>query len=214
MATRRKRQRKIAPSVKVLIDKYAVRGHSASQIRLELQGANVPPDLIPQLHTIQRAVRDVMPQDHSGPWAAQLGNGEQAVLILPVLARLIEESHGQRTHLTTAEAKWVVSIRLIAPDLDPFDVFLIARAYMNRERKEMPTIDLDAFFAFAPWRSEEASRRYRKAVWQGWVARIPLVESLVKGGLGPGPDVMGPQQTERYLSSLKEGKEDDDEERK
>ncbi len=152
----------------------------------------------PSRRQIERYKVEVTPRDTSDPWSlSEEVDRHGCALVPPVLAAVIEKSSGRRNHITIEEAKWVIRIRLAAPDLDPWDVWLIARTYMRRQQQEKSATDLDHFLSFAPWRSEESSQRYRNAFGQGWVPRPPvLLESLVRGGLGPGPDVSGHDQTE------------------
>ena len=167
----------------------------------------------PSRRQIERYKRGYTPRDSSAPWSLSGEADRHGCSLVPiVLAAVIEKSSGRRDHITIEEAKWVIRIRLAAPDLDPWDGWIIARTYMRRQQQEKSATDLDHFLSFVPWRSEEMSQRYREAVRQAWVAPPPTsFESLVRGGIGPGPYVTGPQQTEQHLESLKEEKEADHE---
>lgn len=162
----------------------------------------------PSQRQIERYKRESMPRDASAPWSlSEEADRHGCSLVPPVLVAVIEKSSGRRRHITIEEAKWIIRVRLAAPDLDPWHAWLFSRAYTRRQQQGQSAADLDHFLSFAPWRSDEAAQRYRHAVRQGWVAPPPtLVKSLIRGGIEPGPYVTGPQ-LERYLESLKEEKE-------
>ena len=90
--------------------------------------------------------------------------GEDAALILPVLAELIEASGGRLKVISNAKAKWIVRLRHVAGDLPPWTIYEIAHTYMLRHERQDSTDDLNAFLAFAPWRSEENAKRFNSAV--------------------------------------------------
>ena len=138
--------------------------------RLELEArsgeAGFGLDDVPSRRTIHNIVDEHTPKDESERWLLKDAEGDEATLVLPVLATLIEKMEGRRSYVTQAEAQWIVRIRRATPDLDLWTVYTLALAYMVRV--EGGTKDhLDAFLAFAPWRSEDDHRRYNKATEKG-----------------------------------------------
>lgn len=130
---------------------------------------------LPSLRTIQTIVKEVRQLDLSGRWELPDADADGgAALVLDVLAAVIEETKGRRQYLTKMEAAWVIRIRRAAPDLPPsFDTYRLARLYMTREHWQMPSPDLDALLAFAPWRSEERRQAYVRALQEEWIPEIP-----------------------------------------
>jgi len=127
------------------------------------------------LRTTQKIVKEARHRDLSGRWELPDADDDgAAALILDVLAAVIEETEGRRQYLTKMEAAWVTRIRRAAPDLPPsFDTYRLARFYMAREHWQMPSPDLDALLAFAPWRSEERRQAYVLALQEEWVPEVP-----------------------------------------
>ncbi len=115
---------------------------------------------IPHIKTIQAIARENTPADPSAPWQLGEAGGEDAAIILPVLAVLIEASDGQLKAISNARAEWIMRLRHVAEDLPPWTIYQLAHVYMLRNERQDTTDDLDAFLAFAPWRTPEAAERY------------------------------------------------------
>ncbi len=95
--------------------------------------------------------------------------------MLAVLRSVILETRGRVKHLTSAEAERITKVHAVAPDLDPWQQYRLARAYILRSvQHDQPTDDLDALLAFAPWRSTEARKCYDDARAAGYVRSLPL----------------------------------------
>jgi hypothetical protein len=135
--------------------------------RLELEAnsgeADFGPADVPSQRTIHNIVREHTPRDDTDPWALADAEADEAALILPVLAAIIEKTEERRSYLTQAQARWIVRIRRAAPDLNAWMVYLIALNYMALAEHGLPHNRLDAYLAFAPWRSQENRWRYNKA---------------------------------------------------
>ena len=202
--------KRIYPDVKVAAYDLLENFYTPAEAEVEL--IQRYSDRAPSLRQLQRYKIECEPRDASAHWSlSEEVDRYGCSLVPPVLAAVIEKSSGRRDYITIEEAKWVIRTQLAAPDLDPWNVWLVARAYMRRHQQEASTADFDHFLAFAPWRSNEAGSRYAHAVVAGWAAPTPtLVKSLIRGipeGLDLVPHPTGPQQIEQYLESLKEGKE-------
>lgn len=141
---------------------------SPAQIRRGLERQKGFEGRLPSAKTFETIVKRIRGAgDSTAPW--HLSDGNEGALILPVLAEVIANTMGERRHLTEAEAGWICRVRRAAPDLSPlFAAYQLARVYLSRNARDVPTADLDAFLAFAPWRSEELAQRYYNAVYEGW----------------------------------------------
>lgn len=115
---------------------------------------------VPDVRTIQRAVADLRPRDQRGEWRLADATGEEAALVLPVLAAVFEKTEGRRMHISVGEAEWIVRLMTAAPDLPPWEAYQLTRAYIRASETESSTDLLDRWFAFAPWRDN--AERWRK----------------------------------------------------
>ena len=178
---RRKRKRSWSPSVVARIKEMAVSEVSAGAIerQLELEAgtgeAGFGPNDVPSRRTIHDIVVEYTPKDDTDPWELADAEADEAALVLPVLATIIEKTEERRSHVTQAEAQWIVRIRRAAPDLDPWMVYLIALNYMACAQHGVPHNHLDAYLAFAPWRSQVNRWRYNKATEKNLVRMFDSV---------------------------------------
>lgn len=161
--TTRKKARKPSQYVEGALREYievlAIRHWKAPAIYKTLVKA-LGKKQVPELRTIQRWVDKLALQDPTAPWQLAEANGEDAALVLPVLAALIEASEGRLKVISNAKAEWIVRLRLVADDLPPWAIYELAHTYMLRRERHDTTDDLDAFLAFAPWRTPEGAERY------------------------------------------------------
>jgi hypothetical protein len=181
--------RRIDTEAQSIVEGLAMEGRTAGQIQRELIKAGVRAADRPSLRTIQRIVHDMRLQDRSGPWSLSDATGDEAGLILPVLraylnlTALREVKSERDLFITKAEARWIVRVRRAAPNIHPFDVYRLTRAYLAREERGLPTYDLDAMLAFTPWdtsprhdsRGVEYTMRevYEKGVRGGTIPAAP-----------------------------------------
>ncbi len=130
-------------------------------------------DRVPTLRTIQRTVRALSREDGDAEWAPTLAPPEEARLVLPVQGAVIDYTNGRIASLTVSEAEWISRVRQMVPDLASGDEdrgivwekilpWMLATEYIQRERLNQPTDDIDLYLALAPWRSDEARERYKK----------------------------------------------------
>ena len=171
MGQRRRRQRRIDAAVLDEIRALSSRPLSGGAVLRALK-AKFPPDVVPSLRTVQDVLIEMRPSDPSGPWSLpDARDSEEARLVPPVIATVVEQTGGERAHVTIAEAELVARIRSAAENLDLWAAFRLARLYLERAHKDPPeqVDDLDAFLAYAPWRSEAAAVKYFNAVDEGWV---------------------------------------------
>jgi len=148
---------------------------SASHIRDQLENealkghANFSVTEIPSLRTVQNIVADLRPRESSGSWSLADANTDEAALVMPVWREVVEYTQGEVSHLTQAEAEWIVKIRRLAPELYPkglsfWHIYLLAREYVLLTDREKPTTGPDAYLAYAPWESLKAALLYEEAL--------------------------------------------------
>lgn len=183
---KRARKRSWPPAVLKRIAELVPTGASASRIRDQLENealkgqAQFSVTEIPRLRTVQNIVADLRPREPSGSWSLADADTDEAALVMPVWREVVEHSEGKISHLTTAEAKWIVRIRRVAPELYPeglsfWNIYLLAREYVLLIEQKKPTTGPDTYLAYAPWETLEAALRYEEAVRK---KRIP--ERLIR----------------------------------
>ncbi len=170
------------------VEDLALAGHTAAQIHRQLVADGVPADERPSLRTLQRVVRTIRFEDQSGPWSLSDANGDEALLILPILRAYLNLMYTQtgssdhRLYLTKAEARWVVRLSRVASELDVFNLYRLVRAYLGRESRGQPTYDLDALVAYTPWddtitphggREYSMREAYQSGIREGWLPPAP-----------------------------------------
>jgi len=172
-----------------LIERLAIERLTAADIERELIDRGMAASDRPSRRTVQRIVQAARYNDQSGAWSLGDAEGDEASLILPVLRAYLNLT-AMRTaveprdhYITKAEARWITRIRRVAPDLHVFDVYRLARAYLARVSRNLPTYDLDALMSFEPW--DETPRdgpfgsvytlreAYQKGVREGWIPKAP-----------------------------------------
>ena len=158
MATR-KRARQTHDQVLVVIADATLHAHKAKDIEAQLhqmtRDGRLPSGAtVPNLRTIQRIVAEHRPPDPTMAWRVADASGEDAALILPVLAHVVSLTEGRETEITQAAATWVLRLRRAVPDLAIPPLWHLVRRYISREASKKPATDLDLLLAFAPWRSE------------------------------------------------------------
>lgn len=123
---------------------------------------------------IQRLVAKARVADDTPPWTPiSQESAEDAALLLPVVQVVAEVTEG-RLRVTQAQAKLLLWVRRIVPDLAPWPAFRLVLAYQRRSGQD--TDDLDAFLSWAPWRSPEAMDRFLRWVIDcrpGWLIKRP-----------------------------------------
>ena len=187
---KRRRGRRIAPDILDRIAELADKGIAATEIYKDLQGDERYADRLPDsVRTIQSVVRDLTPHlALEERWSVVEASPQEAAAVLPVLASVISESGGRRQWLTRAEAQWISKLRLVAPDLLPFETYRLARLYLLRAERNEATDDLDTALAYAPWRGDQ-NEVYKRAIQEGWIEKPRTVFFL--GSLLRAKDIPG-----------------------
>jgi hypothetical protein len=152
----------------------------AAQIYRFLQDNGYFAKWTPDPRTVQRKVRAARGRDAGTRWCFAEADPEDARLVLPVLAALLEKTQG-RVWLTKDTADWIVRLKTAAPTLpDDYSTYIYARTYQRDGEK---VLWLDRFLAFRPWESNDAYARYQKV--EAEVAASGFERLL---GLSPPPE--------------------------
>lgn len=173
--TKRARKRSWPPAVLKRIAELVPTRASASRIRDQLENealkeqAQFSVTEIPSLRTVQNIVADLRPPKASDPWSLADADTDEAALVMPVWREVVEYTQGEVSHLTKAEAEWIVKIRRVAPEPYPkglsfWHIYLLAREYVLLTDRKKPTTGPDTYLAYAPWETLEAALRYEEAV--------------------------------------------------
>ena len=158
-----------------LIDVFVIGGLNPRQIVERLAQVSKEaehPFAVPHLRTVERYVRRVRIEDPSVPWSVDDADGPEGAIVLDAVSDLIDISGGQVTHLTRAEAQWLVQTKRVRPDVPRLVGLLLAKQYAITKDRE----PLDHFLALAPWRSVLHLRNYVRAVISG--IQLPSVGVL------------------------------------
>ncbi len=117
------------------------------------------------------------------PWSlADASDPADVALMVSMITEMVDESAGSYPRISRGLARWMIRLRrVIGPSLPAGNVSYFATLYLRREWADEPTDDLDAFLAFAPWRSERATWVYLEACKKKKVT--PLIGTI---GLHPG----------------------------
>lgn len=162
-----RKRRHVPLEVERAIEDLALKGWEPIQIYRNLEGKEKFKDKLPSLRTVQTIVKQGRPRDTTGAWTLEDSAAGDAALVLETLAAVIEYSEGLTTAFTIKQAEWIVRIRRAAPDLHLWAAYHLAWSYQSRIEEKISTADLDAYLAFAPWRSDDALARYKEAFRQG-----------------------------------------------
>lgn len=158
-------------------------GHPVAEIQRSLERDERFVGRVPGYRTVQRIAAEVNLPDGSGTWHPIQADPEEAALVLPVLARVIEVSKGKIREFTNDQARYIARVRLMVPDLPLYAAFQAAESYQHLLSRGTTTNDLDAFLAFAPWRDDQAERRLKWARKNGWLPDFHVATLLVEFGI-------------------------------
>lgn len=142
----------------------------------KFMGTGVP---VPSERSIRNLVRELAPPDPSGRWVPGPDNDPQEdALILATLAERPRRAPDRWAGkdwlaITNERARWLVWLRVGWPDIDPIVALSLAADYRARREAGSHTADLDAYLAFAPWRSLDAYRRWDAAIKTGAIKEPP-----------------------------------------
>jgi hypothetical protein len=145
----------VNPKMKVLIQELVDRGWDTAEIikKVQQQYQEGASD-----RNIQRAIARAKVSDDTPPWTPISEKSvEDAGLLLPVAQVAAVWSMGRR-RVTQAQAKLLLWVMRLVPDLPAWIAFRLVLAYQRRSGQD--TEDIDSFLLFAPWRGKEARARY------------------------------------------------------
>lgn len=108
---------------------------------------------------IQREIAKAKINDDTPPWSPFKGvqSAEDVALLLPVVGAVAEATEGRR-RVTEAQAKGLLEVRRVAPDMPPWVVFRLVLAWQRRRSEDKE--DLDIFMGLAPWKDNRSRARY------------------------------------------------------
>lgn len=148
---------------------------NAAQVHQRLVAAF--PDTAPTERTVRTVVRELLPPDPSGAWQPGPDDEpEEAARVLAAMAAVAARGKGEPRWqpLSRERARWVAWVLTGWPDLDPLVGVVLATDYWARRSAGRSTADLDAFLAFAPWRSDRAYQLFQELAERGRVPSPPL----------------------------------------
>jgi hypothetical protein len=159
------KQRRTDTDIVRTIHELASRSYRPAEIRRRLVDrfgeAATPTD-----RTVENIAREVTPRDSSGDWSPTDSDNPMPQL-REVLATVIERTEGRKRHLTKREAETTGRLLAFAPDVPPWQAYVLARWYLAEREANAPTEDLDEWLAFAPW--QDGGARYERAFERGWI---------------------------------------------
>ena len=135
-------------------------GFGAASIHKELVRSGKFVGRTPQVRTIRRRITQFA-EDTSGGWQMSEASGEEAASVLPYIAHIADMSSGRITRVTNCEAKWVVRLRQVFPEMGPVVFSDVVREYNRRELEKADTTTLDLLLGFAPWYSDTEEDAFR-----------------------------------------------------
>ncbi len=131
-------------------------------------------DAAPRLRGLRRHLAEFRQVDDSGPWRINEAPESEVRVVLDYQRDHVESS-GLWKKVTKAQGRWMATVSRAAPGLSTFLLYELAREYIRRwstlddDADVNPALDLDAWVAFTPWRSDEDRERYESAVSEGLV---------------------------------------------
>lgn len=179
MATRRR----IAGDIEREIAELGDLNYTPAQIERELRQTykDERAEDVPNLRTIQRIVAARRRDDPSGTWHLLGAPGEDARVLMPVIAWVILASKGEKTSLTKAEARAIVAILRVAPDALPVNAYYQALEYLRavRDGDDARLLAIEAGIAFAT--AADARLKFiSEETPQGWF-EVGFEEALDRG---------------------------------
>jgi hypothetical protein len=144
-------------------------GRSARQIHGELAADDSYKARSPSLRTVQRYAKQYVPPDPNEYWRLEDADPEEAAAFVPVLAELAMRGAGMRRRLTRTEARMIVRVRVVAPDLHPMAAFWVADRHLAAQQFGHDTGATALFLSFAPWRSAERRAAMVRTVDAGFL---------------------------------------------
>ena len=170
--SRKRRRNQDADVIEAIEEMANVEQLSAAKIHVRLE--QVFGDRAPKsVRTTQSIVADLRGKDDSEPWALLDAEPATVRLVLDVLAAVVGHTEGRRAHLTRKEVDLIVAVDAAAHDLDPWDKYRLARAYLLRRTRNAATSDLDLMLAFKWWRGPTELAAYLAALSAGHVPQPP-----------------------------------------
>lgn len=141
------KRRRIDPDVRRAVEERLVVGYTPTAVIRLLEADKALRDRVPSLRTVESMAAELRVADQSDTWTVGEADPEDAALVLPVLAELIEAGH--MTAITRETGRWVATIRRIAPALPTVDVLIFAGRYQAARAAGRSTHPVDLELARA-----------------------------------------------------------------
>lgn len=174
----RQRSRRGTVEVLTAIGQLTEITSNAAEVRRELERRH-PGETLPSERTIRDMIKETRPPNATvaDAWSPMAADPGEVSLVMPVLQAVIETTGGQRRQFTKELAATIAQVRLVAPDLPPWNAYVLASAYTNGARHGAPLDGLDTLVTFAPWRGAAARDRYWRAV-KANAPRFPIADAV------------------------------------
>lgn len=138
-------------------------GYNARQIDEELQRS----DLADRWHGSVRTIQDIaqrLQSEGGSEWLLENSDPDDASLVLPVLAAVLEQSDGRVRGFSQDVGDWIARVRRAQPDIDPMNAWLFGVRYAAQTSPHQRH-ELDVALALGVWRDHE---RLVEANKRGW----------------------------------------------
>ncbi len=120
----------------------------------------LPDSQIPSEGTIADICEAAPPRGER--WSLLDATPDEARHVLPVIAAVIETTHGRRTYVTKDEARVIARIYAAAPDVPPAEAFRVTRELLWAAGDPVYEAMQTHWLAFRAW-TPEGQERYRTA---------------------------------------------------
>lgn len=167
--------------LRVLIEQLAWEGRGPADIKRELDKMQADGKIqySPDIKTVRKYAKGAASLDLSGPWSLAADDTGEPAAVLDALEAAVYATKGRVRTLTMAEARMVARIAratdYVATGLPAPDLWRLARLYVARTDRQDDTVDLDAFLALRPWKSQGDWDRYIGACDAKLIPALPWI---------------------------------------
>jgi hypothetical protein len=171
-------RRKAVEEQESIVQRLVLKGYSPSLIYEYMERKKYFEKPRPKLskRTIERMVREVAPEDLSGPWSLHDADTETAAHVLDVLRYVFVKTEG-RVWLSKAVGDCVAMIRAVYPSAPPVLVYAFARRYqaLGADDDRRPFDLLLAALAASNWHIPDENVVDAIATWESRYGTMPPI---------------------------------------